>query len=90
MKFRLTNAAGQVIQTATAPQWLTPVKGGSTGAAVNVGDYPASGESGATYEWNGNHYAYNWKTSSSQAGFYWRVGVTLDDGQTYYVNIGLR
>ena len=24
------------------------------------------------------------------AGFYYRIGVKLDDGQTYYVNIGLR
>ena len=23
-------------------------------------------------------------------GSYWRVGVSLDDGQTYYVNIALR
>jgi len=26
---------------------------------------------------------------ANQAGSYWRVGVALDDGQTYYVNIGL-
>ena len=30
------------------------------------------------------------KTDKAQAGSYWRVGVTLDDGQTYFVNIGLR
>ena len=42
------------------------------------------------YRWDGSHYMYNWNTSSSQAGFYWRVGVTLDDAQTYYVNVGLR
>jgi len=33
-------------------------------------------------------YIYNWKTGTG--GNYWRIGVKFDDGQTYYVNIGLR
>jgi hypothetical protein len=90
MKFQLKNAAGQLIQAGTAPKWLTPVKGSSMAAAVNETAYSASGDSGSTYRWDGSQYIYNWNTSSSQAGFYWRAGVALDDGQTYYVNIGLR
>ncbi|MDQ1732183.1 MAG: large repetitive protein [Pseudonocardiales bacterium] len=90
MKFQLKNAAGQVIQSGTAPNWLTPVKGSSMAAAVNESAYSASADSGVDYRWDGSQYSYNWNTSSNQAGFYWRVGVTLDDGQTYYVNIGLR
>ena len=43
-----------------------------------------------TYALNGTQYHYNWKTEKSQAGYYWRVGVALDDGKTYYVNIALR
>jgi hypothetical protein len=90
MKFQLKNAAGQVIQAGSAPQWLTPVKGSSTAAAVNESAYTASATSGSSYTWDGTQYQYNWKTDKTQAGSYWRVGVTLDDGQTYYVNIGLR
>ncbi|GAA3707219.1 hypothetical protein GCM10022399_24940 [Terrabacter ginsenosidimutans] len=90
MKFQLKNAAGQVIQASTAPQWLNPVKGSSTAAAVNESAYTVTATSGSVYTWDGTQYQYNWKTDKSMAGNYWRVGVSLDDGQTYYVNIGLR
>ncbi|MDX6254024.1 MAG: large repetitive protein [Frankiales bacterium] len=90
MKFQLRNAAGTVIQAGAAPLWLVPVKGSSTTAAVNESAYTAVASSSTTYTWDGTQYQYNWKTDKSQVGFYWRVGVTLDDGQTYYVNIGLR
>ncbi len=90
LKFQLKNASGTVMQAGTAPKWLAPVKGSSTSAAVNEPAYAPSTDSGSTYRWDGTQYIYNWNTSSSQAGSYWRVGVTLDDGQTYYVNIGLR
>jgi hypothetical protein len=90
LKFQLRNAAGQVIQAGTAPTWLTPVKGSATSAAVNEGAYEASATAGGTYVWDGTQYQHNWKTEKNQAGSYWRVGVSLDDGKTYYVNIALR
>jgi hypothetical protein len=92
MRFQLTNAAGQVITAGTAPTWLAPVKGGSMAAVVNESAYSAAGDAAGTYRWDvtGQQYIYNWNTSSAQAGSYWRVGVKLDDGQTYYVNVGLR
>ena len=90
MKFQLRNAAGQVVQTNTAPQWLNPVKGSASAAAVNESAYTAPETVGGGYAWDGTQYQYNWKTDKSQAGSYWRVGVTLDDGKTYFVNIALR
>ncbi|WP_180933481.1 OmpL47-type beta-barrel domain-containing protein [Nocardioides ungokensis] len=90
MKFQLRNAAGQLVQAGNAPKWLVPVKGSGTGAAVNESAYASTTTVGSTYTWDGTQYAYTWKTDKSQAGSYWRVGVALDDGQTYYVNIGLR
>jgi hypothetical protein len=90
MKFQLKNAAGQVVQANSAPIWLTPVRGSSTAAAVNESAYGTSGDSGSTYRWDGTQYIYNWQTPSTGAGYYWRVGVQLDDGRTYFVNIGLR
>ena len=89
MKFQLRNAAGRSSRP-PAPKWLTPVKGSSTSAAVNEAAYTAAVTVGATYDWDGTQYLYNWKTGKTMAGYYWRVGVALDDGQTYYVNIALR
>lgn len=90
LKFQLRDASGQVVRTTVAPQWLIPVKGSSTTAAVNEAAYAETATVGGTYTWDGTRYQYNWKTAKSQAGSYWRVGVALDDGRTYYVNIGLR
>lgn len=90
VKFQLKDANGNVVQTATLPVWLTPVKGGSTSAAIDESVYSDPATSGNTYKWDGQQYHYNWKTTGFTAGFFWRIGVTLDDGQTYYVYIGLR
>jgi hypothetical protein len=90
VKFQLKNAAGTVVQAATAPSWLTPVKGVAMTMPVDETAYTASGDSGGTYRYDSTaqQYIYNWKTGTG--GNYWRIGVKLDDGQTYYVNIGLR
>ena len=89
-KFQLKKADGTVIQGGSAT-WLTPVKGSATTAPVDETAYTASADSGSTYKYDATarQYLYNWKTGST-GGNYWRIGVTLDDGQTYYVNIGLR
>ena len=73
-----------------APRWLTPVKGSAMSAPIDETVYSASPDSGSTYRYDATsqQYSYNWKTGSG--GNYWRIGVTLDDGQTYYINIGLR
>ncbi len=90
VKFQLKDAAGKVIQATTAPVWLTPVKGSPMTASVDESVYTASADSGTTYRYDATaqQYIYNWKTGTG--GNYWRIGVKLDDGQTYYVNIGLR
>ncbi|HSB85061.1 MAG TPA: PxKF domain-containing protein, partial [Ilumatobacteraceae bacterium] len=90
VKFQLRRADGTLIQTATAPQWMTPVKGASTSAAVDETLYAVSSTSGGSYRQDGSQYIYNWGTDRTAAGYYWRIGVRLDDGSTYYVNIGLR
>jgi hypothetical protein len=89
-KFQLKNSAGTVVQSAAAPAWLTPVKGSAMTAPVDESVYAASGDSGSTYRYDttAQQYIYNWKTGTG--GNYWRIGVKFDDGQTYYVNIGLR
>jgi hypothetical protein len=87
-KFQLKKADGTVVQANTAPVWLTPAKGAAMGLPVDESLYSAPADSGSTYRSDGQQYIYNWKTGTG--GYYYRIGVTLDDGQSYYVNIGLR
>jgi len=89
-KFQLKKADGTVVQANTAPVWLTPVKGTAMSLPVDETVYPESADSGSTYRYDATakQYIYNWKTGSG--GNYHRIGVKLDDGQSYYVNIGLR
>ena len=90
-KLQLKNASGTAVQAASAPIWLTPVKGSAMTAPVDETVYASAPDSGSEYKFDATakQYQFNWKTGSA-SGNYWRVGVTFDDGQTYYVNIGLR
>jgi hypothetical protein len=92
VKFQLKNAAGQAVQAAGLPQWMTPQIGGPTTAAVDEDAYTLAATSGGTYRWDGTaqQYIFNWSTKGSTSGRFYRIGVKLDDGMTYYVNIGLR
>lgn len=91
VKFQLKNAAGTPVQSASAPVWLTPVKGGAMSLPVDETVQTVTADSGSTFRYDATaaQYIYNWKTGST-GGSYWQIGVRLDDGQTYYVNIGLR
>ena len=90
VKFQLKKADGTTVQATTAPVWLTPVKGGAMSMPVDETVQTVSADSGSTYRYDSTaqQYIYNWKTSTG--GNYWQIGVRLDDGQTYFVNIGLR
>ncbi|WP_159600654.1 OmpL47-type beta-barrel domain-containing protein [Agromyces humi] len=88
VKLQLKNAGGTLVQANAAPVWLTPAKGASMSLPVDESTYAVAADSGSTYRAEGSQYGYNWKTPSG--GNYYRVGVRLDDGQTYFVNIGLR
>lgn len=91
-KLQLKKADGTVVAADTAPQWLTPAKGSATTATVDESVYSDPATSGGTYRWDSTarQYIYNWSTKGFASGFFYRVGVTLDDGQTYFVSIGLR
>ncbi len=91
-KFQLKDANGTIVQASTLPKWLTPAKGSVTSSPVDESVYGDPATSGATYRWDATsqQYIYNWGTARNQAGNYWRIGVELDDGQIYFVNIGLR
>jgi hypothetical protein len=88
VKFQIKNAAGTVVQSASAPIWLTPVKGVAMSMPVDETAVTVSADSGSTYRYDTGQYIYNWKAPAG--GNYYQIGVKLDDGQIYYVNIGLR
>jgi large repetitive protein len=92
VKFALRKGDGTAVQAVTAPSWLTPVKGAVLTACSRVNGVSDPASSGLTYRWDSsaNQYIYNWNTDKTQAGAYWRIGVTLDDGFTYTVSIGLK
>jgi hypothetical protein len=91
-KFVLKRHDGTIVQATNLPLWITPVRGGQTTDPVDETQYTDQANTGATYRWDstGQQYIYNWGSPKSGAGYYWRIGVTLDDGMTYFVNIGLR
>jgi hypothetical protein len=91
VKFQLKNSSGQVVQAATAPVWLTPVKGGAMSMPIDETVQTVTADSGTTFRYDATaqQYIYNWKTPTP-GGSYYQIGVKLADGQVYYVNIGLR
>jgi len=89
-KFRITDANGKSIQTNSPPVWVTPVKGSATTAPVDESVYSEPAMSGSVFSWNTDHYQFNWGSPKNGAGYYWRIGVKLDDNTIQAVNIGLR
>jgi hypothetical protein len=91
VRFQLKRADGTTIQAAAAPAWIVPVKGSVTSAPADESVYTDPADSGSSYRYDttAQQYIYNWKTPSG-GGNYYRIAVKLDDGQTYYANIGLR
>jgi hypothetical protein len=89
-KLQVKRSDGTVVQPVTAPVWLAPVRGSATSAPIDESLYSATADSGSVYKYDATaqQWSYNWK--SLTAGYYWRIGVRLDDGETYYVNLGLR
>jgi hypothetical protein len=78
--------------TNSDPVWLAPVKGSPTTAAVDEGAYSEPADTTSRFRWSATdqHYQYNWASAKTAAGYYWRIGVRLDDGSTHTVNIALR
>ena len=90
VKFQLKDANGNVVQSASLPLWVTPQRGSLISAAIDELIFTDPATSGNNYQWDGSKYIYNWGTKGFATGYYWRIGVTLDDGMTYYVIVGLR
>jgi hypothetical protein len=91
VKFKLTDANGNTVQAGSA-QWITPQKLTATSQAVDEATYSDPATAGNLYKWDSTaqQSIYNWSTKGLPSGFYYKIGVKLDDGQTYYTYISLR
>jgi hypothetical protein len=91
VKVQVVLANGTIVQPASA-QWISPQKGAATSQPIDETVFSDPASSGSNYVWNatGQFYQYNWGTAKNGAGFYWLIGVKLDDGQVYKQYISLR
>lgn len=90
VKFTLTDADGNVVQPGSAPQWLTPQRGPKIGKPLTTAVLGEPRPSGKTFTRSDQSWHYNWKTTKSDGGYYWRIGVRLDDGGVYQVWIAVK
>jgi hypothetical protein len=89
-KFQLLNASGAIVQSASLPIWVTPVRTGTTAQPIDEQVYTDPPSSGQTFRWDGSQYIYNWQTPKDPGGLY-RICARFDDGSpAQCVNIGLR
>ena len=79
-----------MVQATQAPQFVGPVKGGVLSQAIDESTYTDPPTSGGVFALTGPAVPDNWSTKGFTTGYFWHIGVQLDDGQTYYVSIGLR
>jgi hypothetical protein len=88
-KFVLKNAAGAVVQQATAPTFS---RSGNLGACDSTATPDTTDavtpDAGVTYTWDGSQYHYNWSTKGLAAGEY-RIYANLADGTKPWVDICL-
>ena len=90
-KFVLRRADGSPVQAGSPPVWLTPSKGTAITAAIDESVFSTTPSAGGLFKYDAasGQYHYNWGTPRGVANYY-RLGISLDDGQRYYVNVGLR
>jgi hypothetical protein len=88
----LKNSSGTSIQSATAPLFLPPEKGGAMSAAIGESTYSTPASSGTTYTWDAKtqQYTFNWSTKGLAAGYWYKLFAKLEDGTTQSVVVGVR
>lgn len=92
VKFQLKNIDGEIVQANTTPIWLNPQKGSKMNEVVDESVYTINASSGTNYKWDpvSQQYIYNWSTKGLTAGYWYKIYVKLDDGNTHTVTIGLK
>jgi hypothetical protein len=91
VRIQLKNGAGDVVQGG-APHFVGPVRAWLITAPVTAQTGDESGTADDVLRWDAGsrQWVYQWSTRGLRAGYLYRIGVTLDDGRTYYAYVGLR
>ncbi|HEX8868059.1 MAG TPA: PxKF domain-containing protein, partial [Lentzea sp.] len=92
VKFQLRDGSGALVASRTAPQWLAPVRGGLLTSSVNEPVASDAATTDGAFRWDATaqQYIYNWQTKGLAAGYTYRIGARLEDGQVLYVTVGLK
>jgi hypothetical protein len=90
VKFVVKDAEGNIVPCAGTAVWLGAVKGGPITAGVDESTFTGTATSGGSYSCSNGQYHFNWSTKGLAAGYYYRIGIWLASGETFYVYIGLR
>ncbi|WP_157984846.1 OmpL47-type beta-barrel domain-containing protein [Lentzea terrae] len=92
VKFQLRDGAGRLVASPNLPQWIVPVRGGLLTSSVNETVATDAATTDGAFRWDAaaQQYIYNWQTKGLAAGYTYRIGARLDDGQVHYVTVGLK
>ncbi|MFZ2522944.1 MAG: PxKF domain-containing protein [Minisyncoccia bacterium] len=92
VKFQLKDSLGKIVQASTSPIWLAPQKGSSMLATIDESIYSVVATNGSNFKWDpvSQQYTYNWSTKGLMTGYWYKIGIKLDDNNVYSVVIGLR
>ena len=91
VRIQLKDGNGQVVQ-GRAPHFVDPVRSWVITAPVSSRTDDDAGTPDDALRWDAasRGWVYMWSTRGMRAGYLYRIGVTLDDGRTYYAYVGLR
>jgi hypothetical protein len=90
VKFSLYDVNGKVLACQGPAQWMGAAKGGQISGGVNESLYSEPATTSEAYSCSNGLYQFNWSTKGLAAGYYYRIGVKLDDGTYVFVYIGLK
>ncbi len=91
VKFQLKKADGTVVQASSDPVFVNLGRVNLTTGGSNSTSTTATANTSGTFRYDSTsqQYIYNWK-SPNEPNVVYRIGVRLEDGQTYTVDIGLK
>jgi hypothetical protein len=87
--FQLKDNNGNTMMASSAPQWIIPQKLGRI--EIDDDNYSIASSTSDTYQYDVRQraYVYHWSLNNATQGYWYRIGVKLDDGTIHTEIIGL-
>ena len=86
--FTLLRANGAAAKPAGALRWMKPERGAPLSKPAPK-KWKGTSPTGSAFKASGATWRYDWATKKLKPGYWYRIGVLLDDGTTQYVTVGL-